>query len=210
VLQTLFTVLLTGVLTAAVACFAVIGAVRAWRTRALGGESRRMGFRFSAGDPFDVPRRYADFALISSGHSRRAGNVGYGRMEGQLVRVFDFRYEVGHGTQRLTRYYKVILIETSRPLPRVLMWHDADAEAAPLQARPGDGHVACWSYHGNGEAASLLAGTQGLAHDVPACLEANATGLMVFLPARGPSRGAPSLEQCLAVARALEGLAPSV
>lgn len=140
--------------------------------------------RFSADDPFDVPRRYADFALICGGHSPKADNVIYGRLGGRRVRAFDFRYEVGHGTRRMTRHYAVVVVEVERDLPRVLMWNDDDAESSPLPTRSADGHIACWSYRGDPEAAVALKNALGDLMSEGASVQTCGTGLMLFAPVR--------------------------
>lgn len=183
-LQIVFTILLTGVLLVAVVTFVVIALAQAHRTRSLRRESRQMGLRFSADDPFDVPRRYADFTLIGSGHSPRACNVTYGRLDGRFVRAFDFRYEVGHGTRRVTRHYKVIVLEATLPGLHLLMWNDDDTASAPLCARAVDGHVASWSYRGGGELAASLAHAQSMAAGQASSFEIGPAGLMIFTPAR--------------------------
>jgi hypothetical protein len=144
--------ILTGILVllmaAAVGSFVVMGLGQRRRRRALARQAHEWGMMFAAEDPFDIPRRYANFGLIRSGHSPRAYNVIYGRREGVAVRLFDFRYEIGHGTHRLTRHYVVVVAEIAASLPNVVLWHEADAEGAPLETRQVDGHVGSWSYRG--------------------------------------------------------------
>lgn len=135
----------------------IMGALQVRRTRALAGEAHRMELRFSPDDPFDVPRRYADFALVHCGHSPRASNVTYGRVGGCPVRAFDFRYEVGHGTRRSARHYSVIVVETDLSLPFVLMWHEGDAQAAPLAVRQAGKRRGGWFCLGSDRLAASLA-----------------------------------------------------
>jgi len=189
VLQIAFMVLLSGVLAAAVVSCAVMGLLQIRRTRVLAREANKLGMRFSRDDPFDVSRRYANFALMSSGHSLRASNVIYGRLSRRPVRAFDFRYEVGHGTRRVTRRYSVVVMETDRQLPRLLMWHDRDAGDAPLEARQGDGHLACWTYRGSDDlAASARDACLALADDAVS-IETSGTSLMAFSSAGSRGRG---------------------
>jgi hypothetical protein len=152
--------ILTGILVllmvAAIGSFVFMGLGQRRRRRALARQAHQWGMMFAAEDPFDIPRRYAGFGLIRSGHSPRAYNVIYGRREGVAVRLFDFRYEIGHGTHRLTRHYVVVVAETPVAFPNVVLWHEADAEGAPLETRQVDGHVGPWSYRGADAAALRL------------------------------------------------------
>jgi len=150
-------VLLVGVLAAAVVAFAVTGALQRRRTRALARKAHEMGMRFSPTDPFDVPRRYAQFALISAGHSPRANNVIYGGVKGLPLRMFDFRYEVGHGTRRMARHYSVVMVETDQAPPPMLMWNDLDAGNAPLDILWAELHLAGWTCLGDETLAETLA-----------------------------------------------------
>jgi len=147
--QLLFQVLLIGVLAAAVCVFAVMGLLQYYRTRSLGRHANEAGLRFSPADPFRIPCRYADFALIGRGHSVRAENVTYGWLNGWPIRAFDLRYEIGHGTRRITRHYHVFVAETAGALPSVLMWNLHDAEASPLVFRQAGEQKACWDCLGN-------------------------------------------------------------
>ena len=126
-------------------------AVRAWRGRCRRTELARLagdlGFRYSREDPFDIPGRYASFALLASGHSPAAVNVISGHLEGLSVRAFDFQYEAGHGTRRMTRRYGVVLLETDLPQPRLLMWHNGDF--APVPARLATRTQGPWSLLGD-------------------------------------------------------------
>jgi len=208
VLQFLFTILLVFVLVAACGSFVVMGLMQSRRTRRLRREANELGLRFSVDDPFDVLRRYADFALIGCGHSARAGDVTYGRLGARLVRAFNFRYEVGHGTRRTTRHYNVVVIESEGSFARVLMWNDNDSDAAPLQARAPDGHVGCWSYRGDAEVAAALAEARSQAdHQQAESYEMNETGLMVFAPVSGRLHGySANIARATEAAAVLEGL----
>ncbi len=171
-MQLVFTALLIGVLVASTFSFVVMGLAQLRRAGALARRAKQMHLRFSADDPFDIPRCFADFAFISSGHSARAHNVTYGRMEGAAVREFDFCCEVGHGTRRLTRRYSVVVVETELDLPELLMCNDPDVVPASLPAQQCDGQVGRWVYRGSGELADLLAeacadlDTEGVAAEV--------------------------------------------
>lgn len=134
-MEFIFAIVLTCVLLAAVVSVIVMGTCQRRRRRRLSQEAHGSGLRFAAEDPFDVPLRYRHFALMEAGHSPRAHNVTYGRLHGLPVRAFDFRYELGHGTRRLTRHYAVVVVETAGRLPAVLLWNRRDLEAAPLAVR---------------------------------------------------------------------------
>jgi len=155
--QLVFTILLIGVLGAAVVSIAVLGIRQHLRASALARRAHELSLHFAPEDSFDVPRRYAGYAMLGGGHSPRADNATYGRMRGLPVRAFDFRYEVGHGTRRLTRSYSVIVVETEAVLSPLLMWNDRDADNAPIGSRLGDGQCLGWTYRGSAEAAEKVA-----------------------------------------------------
>jgi hypothetical protein len=187
--QYAFVAVLVGSLAAAVVTFALMGLANVRRTRRLAGAAHRQGRRFFRDDPYDVPRRYADFALISSGHSPRANNVTDGRLAGRSVRAFDFRCEIGHGTRRMTRHYNVMVADVSPPAEGVLMWPEADADMAPLAARGGDGRVAAWGFSGSGRLAGALASAWPQTAGAEPCIEVRGSVLMVAAPARRSARG---------------------
>lgn len=181
--QVAFTVLLVSVLAGSVLCFVVIGWAQHARRKALARAANGVRMHFSPEDPFGLVRRYADFALIVGGHSARANNVTYGRLEGCPVRAFDFRFEVAHGTRRQTRRYSVLAIEMQPGLPGVLMWTDAGWESSPLSALRCDRRVGFWSYRGGEELARGLAGAR---EDTPprgAGMEVRGSVLLAWTPA---------------------------
>ncbi len=148
-IQYAFVAVLVGVLLAASISFAVMGLGKMLRRRRLARDAHESGMKFFRDDPYDVPRRYADFAVIFSGHSPCANNVTAGRLTGRILRAFDFRCELGHGTRRLTRRYSVVVANTRQVQPSLLMWHDGDIDLAPLVARGMPGRVGQWSYRGS-------------------------------------------------------------
>ena len=188
-MQIIFIVLLTGVQVVTVISFVIAGFRQILRTRRLTRQANELGMQFAADDLFDIPRQYADFALISNGHSPRANNVSYGRLDGRRVRAFDFRYEVCHGTQRLTRHYMAIAIETDRVFPGVVMWNAHDADSAPLQARMADGRIACWIYTGSSETAAMLKDACHGMIDRDTSLELSGSTFMVFAHVRHGREG---------------------
>ena len=153
----LLTVLFIGVLAAAIISFAVMGFRQFRRSRALARKAYDAGLHFTQADLFDVARRYGDFALISRGHSGRASNVTYGRIEGMSVRAFDFCSEMGHGTQRLICRDGAVVIETRMELPSLLMWNEKKLSFAPMAVRGCDKHIGNWLCSGNMDLAEALA-----------------------------------------------------
>lgn len=149
--------MLIGAIAAASVSFVVMGLAQMRRTRALARRAHGAGLKFSGDDPFDMPRRYANFSLIALGHSPQAHNVSYGRLAGWLVRTFDFHYEIGHGPRRITRHYSVVVAETDLDLPAVTIWNNRDAEYAPLAIRQSGNHVACWTFIGDERLARTIA-----------------------------------------------------
>ena len=188
-MQTAFTVLLVLVLAGALVAFAVMALRQARRRNRLAKAAAEMRLRFAAEDPFDVPCRYGQFALISGGHSPRAHNVTYGRIGGVPVRAFDFRYEVGHGTRRLTRHYHVVALETGRELPEVLLWHEGDLAAAPPGARSARHRLGAWLCRGEPSLAGALAAACGPFADDGPSLQTVGQVVLLALPARAVPRG---------------------
>jgi len=186
--QTVFVLLLIGVLLASVFSFVVMGLRRRRRINALARKAHEMRMRFSPADPFDLAHRYGALDLISSGHSARADNVTHGRLEGWPVRAFDFSYELGHGTRRLTRHYGVVVAETDLHLPPILLWHEKDLQAAPMAARRCDQRLACWACAGQESVASVLADACWPLADRLASMQCHNSTVMVCIPAR---KGAP-------------------
>lgn len=182
-MQIAFTALLV-LLSASMVSFVVMGVLQMRRTRALAGEAHRSRLRFSADDPFDVPLRYAGLALVRCGHSPRASNVTYGRVAGCPIRAFDFRYEVGHGMRRSARHYSVIVIETGLSLPGVTMWHEQDAQAAPLAVRVASTRLGCWFCLGSEALAAALGGAcEPMAPD-GVSVQTHGSVLMLCMPVR--------------------------
>lgn len=184
-----FVALLVGVLVAAVITFAVMGLADVRRRRRLARAAHQQGRRFFPDDPYDMPRRYAEFALVSSGHSARASHVTDGRLAGRCVRAFDFRCELGHGPRRMTRHYSVVSADGLEVPEAVLMWPDNDAEFAPLAARGGEGRIGCWSFQGSRRLAAALAAAWRGSPDAEPSIEARGSALILAAPARRFARG---------------------
>ncbi len=194
--------LLIGVLIASTVSFVVMGLRQLKRTRRLASKANEMDLRFSADDPFDIARRYAEFTLMHSGHSARAYNVAYGRTEGVPLREFDFRSELGHGTRRLTRHYCMVVLETHLRLPGVLMWKDTQAPA--LQRC--DGRLGLWNYRGSGAMADVLAGSCGKFADDGVSMEVREGVVLLCAPGRMRGRDYTTrLDDAMEVLRAVRG-----
>jgi hypothetical protein len=194
--QAVVVILLFAVLAVAMAASAVLGLVQARRARALARAAHEAGFKFSPSDPFDVPRRYAGLALISSGHSPRASNVTHGRLKGLPVRAFDFTYEIGHGPRRVTRHYSVVVAETDRRLPPAIIWHVDDGEMSPLPARQPTARVGCWLCSGDEQFSRRLAEACRPVADQAVSAQTWETRVMLCAPVpRGSNRRAFSIVQ---------------
>ena len=173
--------LLAGFL-AAVVWFAVLGIRQARRAKALARCANEMGMLFSMEDCFSLPRRYADFLLMSGGHSGRACHVAHGRGGGFPVKVFDFHYELGHGTKRLAERRRIVSLETNRLLPQLLMWDPRQVVLAPLTIQVSDGRVGEWLFRGRADLASAVTEVWADTPMEGACLESRGTTLLLSAP----------------------------
>jgi hypothetical protein len=163
-----------------------------------------MGLRFSQDDLFDVPRRYAPFALMRAGHSCRAHNVIYGRREGLAVRAFDFHYEIGHGPARSTRRYWCVVVETDRDLCRLILWNHMDRQTAPLEAMRADQEYRQWALRGSAQDAGAVAPLMNALADQGASCQSCGQVFMMCLPAHSKVLAeASQFEIAVAIARAL-------
>lgn len=183
-MQDTFTPLVIGVLivTASVVSFVVMG-FRQWRrTNSLARKAYEMKLHFSASDLFDVPRRFGGFALISNGHGPRAYNVTHGHIGKTLVRAFDFRYEIGHATRRMTRHYAVIAVQTRMSMGQLVMWHVDDVQAAPLSNNIGSRRVGQWICRGELELARVMAEANAPLSDQSVSVEVRNDTIMFCLP----------------------------
>lgn len=209
-MQPAFVMALIAVLIAAVVSFVVMGLVQRRRARVLSRSAHKMGLRFSGDDPFDVPRRYADFVLISCGHSAQAHNVTYGRLAGLPLRAFDFRFEVGHGTRRMTRKYGVIVIETGKESPPALMWNTRDSQCVPLEALRCQARVGCWVCRGEEALVRELGSAADPLAEDALSMQTRGSVLMMWMPAARAGRDyAARLGAAGAIAKALAGTVPA-
>ena len=181
-LQDTFTFLLIVALGASVVSFVVMG-LRQWtRTRRLARKAHEMNLHFSPSDMFDAPQRYGDFSLISSGHGPSACNVTHGHLRRVPVRAFDFRYEAGHATRRITRHYGVIAVQTPLALGKLVMWHVDDLHAASLPINLVAKPVGKWVCSGDMGLADVLAEAIDPLSDQYVSVEVRDGALMLCIP----------------------------
>jgi len=145
-------------------------------------QSHELAMGFAAEDPFDLPRRYGQFALLGRGHGLRAHDVTYGRYGGRRARCFEVRLEQGHGPHRLIRRASAVAVETDHDLGVVLLWHDRDAEGRELFLPPAAGQVGPWRCCGPAQAVEALAGACGLSQGAGASIEVRGGVLLLWVP----------------------------
>jgi len=179
------TAFLVGVLAVSVVAFLVMGLRQSRRTRALARAAHGSGFRFAQDDPFDLPQRYARFAVIGCGHSVRACNVMYGRVGGWAVRAFDLGFELGHGTRRIVRKCRATVLETDVSLPRAWLWRLDMLGFIPHLVWLQHGRAGPWAYGGAQQHAMDLANLCSPLLETAIGLEACGTVLMVCEPFSG-------------------------
>ena len=184
-MRQLLTSLLVVLLGGGVIGFAILGLRRRWRRHRLAMRCVAAGMEFVPNDPFNAPRYFCDFALMSAGHSPRAQNVSQGRAGGARLRAFDLGYEAGHGIRRSCRQYTVVVLEGEHDLGDVLMWHRDDAAGAPLQAARAESIVGPWVYSGDDATAARLARACEPLAAARASLQVIRGVLMICAPAMG-------------------------
>ena len=90
----------------------VLGILHARRQReAMAALAAELGLQFYADDPWGLPERYAHFALMGRGHSRRASNVLAGTVGGRRCVAFNYRYTTGSGKNRTTHSYQAAVLD---------------------------------------------------------------------------------------------------
>ncbi|OPX22660.1 MAG: hypothetical protein B1H04_04700 [Planctomycetales bacterium 4484_123] len=156
-MQYVFLVILLGALAVGLGVLGWLGFAQRRRRRGLMRAAHHMGLKFSPEDPFELSQRYPGFVLASAGHSQRAENVLYGQHRGWLVRLCDYSFETGHGTQRTARRYSLMVVDTDMELPATLMWHIQDAAQIPLEAAGPAARVGPWLVTGEVAFAAVLA-----------------------------------------------------
>jgi len=175
--------LLVAVLVIAMLSFVVMGVRQRQRRYALRKAAVEMGLAFSSADAEALPLKYDNLAMVGIGHSRRAENIASGSIGHWRVRIFDFRFEVGHGVRRLTRHYCVSLTDLPEHNGDVLMWHSRDIDHAPLRLKASGQTAGQWIYLGDEAAAHRLAHACASLADSETSMELSANVLMVCCPA---------------------------
>ncbi|MDY7009592.1 MAG: hypothetical protein SVV80_02420 [Planctomycetota bacterium] len=174
-----------------------MGWSRRRRLMGLARTANEMGMRFSPDDPFGLTKHYSGFVLASAGHSGRAENVVFGRYDGRdpqtrnnasgvpwMLRAFDYCFEVGHGTRRLSRRYGVIAADTDLDLPDLLMWSSEDSEHVPLAAGRPLGRSGQWMVITGMEFARTMTEAFSNYSDRPIDLQIDNGSVMICSPVR--------------------------
>lgn len=183
-MQFAFPLILIVALGAGMVVLAWMGCSRRRRLTALARTAHEMGMRFSPDDPFDLTRHYSGLILASAGHSGRAENVIFGRYDGWALRAFDYYFEVGHGTRRLSRRYGIIAADTDLDLPDVLMWSGDDSEHIPLAVSSPLGRSGRWLIITGMAFAPTLAEAFSNYPDRPIDLQIDNGSVMICSPVR--------------------------
>ena len=150
-------VLLVGMLALMTGAFVFLGHQQYRRRHVVSEFVTQRGMEYRRTDVHRLAGGYEDLAVLSAGHARRADNVAWGRSGDFPMVAFDFRYEVGHGLRRMTRFYAVVVVDMRTTIAPVLMWHQADLEGAPLHAKLSDRREAPWVFSGDVDVAARLA-----------------------------------------------------
>lgn len=205
-MQIAFVVILMMTLLAASISFTVMG-LRHWaHTKSLARHAHKRGILFSREDPFDIPIRFGEFAIISCGHSPRAYNVMHGQLGRWGVRAFTFRYEVGHGTRRTARHYGIVVVEMNCELSDVLMWNTSVDDQVPLEVRNSNGQVLCWSFVGSKKMADVVSSSALGLGEKGLSIQIRENYLMLAMPDFGSGQWDYTswIDEVLAVPAALE------
>ncbi len=183
-MQFAFPLILIAALGVGVVVLAWMGWSRRRRLLALARIAHETGMRFSPDDPFDLTRHYSGFVLPSAGHSGRAENVVFGRYDGWVLRAFDYYFEVGHGTRRMSRRYSIITADTDLDLPDLLMWSSDDTEHVPLAVRRPLGQAGQWMVITGMKFAGTMVEAFSNYSDRPIDLQINNGSVMICSPVR--------------------------
>ncbi len=171
--------ILTLALVLAIGGYIVMGIRRHVSMNDLKRHAARRGVQFSHEDPISILQQQGQFSLLSSGHSPQVCDVMHGRIAQQVLSAFDFRYEVGHGTRRMTRRYHVALLHLPHTCDDLLLWSQGDDSGCPLAVLGKGKTFGAWRYVGSREQAERLA---ALVQDVSlpaACLEVRGESLLM-------------------------------
>jgi hypothetical protein len=154
------------------------------QARTLARLTAELSLRFSRDDPLELPEALSEFSLVAGGHSARASHVAYGRLDEMDVAAFNFRYEVGHGTRRLTRHYSMFLARVGHDLPPVVMWNTRDPDVTPVDMHRVDQHVAGWACTGSRILADIVKDTAGELAGKGLSVEVRHRQMLLALPGR--------------------------
>ncbi len=116
------------------------------RTESLKRVAETTGLTFEPKADLNAVRSLGDVQLYARGHSRRVTNLMTGRLDGQQVAVFDYRYTTGAGKSQHTTTQTVVVLPSAKsslpdfqmapenPLTRiaeVFGYQDIDIESSP-------------------------------------------------------------------------------
>jgi hypothetical protein len=116
------------------------------RTEALANLAIRFRMQFTPEAPAGFLSGFSQLNLFALGHTREAGNVMQGEMDGMAVSVFDYSYVTGSGKTRRDHRQTVVSLSLPRlALPHFILrpenlfhkvasafgWHDIDFAEAP-------------------------------------------------------------------------------
>jgi len=120
------------------------------RTESLRRVAETAGLAFEPKAEFGAVRSLGDVQLFSRGHSRRVTNLMTGRLDGQHVAVFDYRYTTGSGKHQHTHLQTVVVLPSAKPalpdlqmapenpllrLAEVFGYQDIDIDSSPEFSR---------------------------------------------------------------------------
>lgn len=179
---------------AALCVFGVHGWRRVRRERMLAAQAAEMGLKFSREDPFELPMKYAAFSLMNCGHGQNAYNVAHGRAGSLDVQAFDFSYEAGHGFERSTRRYGIIVFAVQSD-ENVAMWPQHIPGNMPFITGDVTGTVGPWCYCGSQRLAENIHAAdsnEGL-EKAGACVELKDNVMMISIPYRDERKWTYSL-----------------
>ena len=84
------------------------------RTESLRRVAETAGLSFEPEADLDAVRALGDVQLFDRGHSRRVTNMMTGRLGGQQLTVFDYRYTIGGGKNQHTSTQTVVMLKSSK------------------------------------------------------------------------------------------------
>lgn len=85
------------------------------RTESLRQLAETTGLVFEPKADVAAVRARGDVQLFDRGHSKRVTNLMTGRMDGQAIAIFDYRYTTGSGKNQHTELQTVVLLAEAKP-----------------------------------------------------------------------------------------------